>query len=140
MRVLSWSSVFPNVRDRGHGLFVQARLLRLARLVDLRVMAPVAGFDRTMSNLTIDSELDVTHPRWTYLPGTGVLTAAFLAKQMLEPVRAIRQEFPFEVLDVHFGYPDSIAGAWVATRLGVPFVVTLRGSELLHARYPLRRH
>ena len=43
------------------------------------------------------------------------------------------------MIDAHFGYPDGIAAWMLAKTIGCPFVVTLRGSELLHAKYHLRR-
>jgi glycosyltransferase involved in cell wall biosynthesis len=44
----------------------------------------------------------------------------------------LRKEFPFDLIDAHFGYPEGVAAARLAERFGCPFVVTLRGNETLH--------
>ena len=51
----------------------------------------------------------------------------------------MRRRFPFELIDAHFGFPDGIAAWLLAGSLGVPYVVTLRGNETLHARYRVQR-
>ena len=52
----------------------------------------------------------------------------------------LRRRFPFQIIDAHFGYPEGIAAALLAALTGSPFTITLRGSEFLHGRYPLRRY
>ena len=51
----------------------------------------------------------------------------------------MRRTRGFDLIDAHFGYPEAIAAALLAWLFRVPFAVTLRGSELLHQRYRLRR-
>jgi glycosyltransferase involved in cell wall biosynthesis len=45
----------------------------------------------------------------------------------------IRVEFPFEIIDTHFGYPEGIAGALLSSALGIPFTMTFRGNEPKHS-------
>src|SRR5262249_5112053 len=61
------------------------------------------------------------------LAGAGTRAATRLAKQ----------GWTCDVLDAHYLYPDGVAAAHVARELGVPFVVTARGSDVnLVARMP----
>ena len=142
-KVVSLSTVFPTPCDAARGLFVRARLQQLSTFTQVKVVAPVAAWgrhpDQKIPPCRHDQNLEVLHPRWIYLPGTGVLTAFLLFVQMIWPLARLRKHFPFELLDAHFGYPEGIAAALLAGVFRVPFTITLRGSELLHAQHGLRR-
>jgi glycosyltransferase involved in cell wall biosynthesis len=54
-----------------------------------------------------------------------------MAKATLGAVREIAStRGPINVIDAHYFYPDGVAAAQVAERLGIPFVVTARGSDI----------
>jgi glycosyltransferase involved in cell wall biosynthesis len=59
--------------------------------------------------------------------------------QLVSKLACLRKEFPFDVIDTHFGYPEGIAGAVLASWLGVPFTMTLRGNEPKHSQSRLGR-
>jgi glycosyltransferase involved in cell wall biosynthesis len=147
LRILSLSCVYPNPRDKGLGLFVRARLQRMAELAQVKVIAPVAQFDyansgKTRSNVPLerwDREIEVVHPGWLYPPGGYALNAGLLYLRLLPLVRQIEKDFKFQIIDSHFAFPDGIAACMLANRFGVPFTVTLRGNETMHAQYALRR-
>jgi glycosyltransferase involved in cell wall biosynthesis len=69
----------------------------------------------------------------------GVFNAVFLWLAVLIPVARAKRERPFDVIDAHFGHPEGIAAALLSLVFRRPFVVTLRGSEVEHARERLRR-
>jgi glycosyltransferase involved in cell wall biosynthesis len=137
IKIVSFASVYPTPREPGRGVFVRARLQHLAARAEVKVLAPVWGFDQ--GGRRWDGPVEVLHPRWLYLPGTGALSALLLAVQMLPRITRLRREFPFQIIDAHFGYPDGVAAALLSMTLRTPFTITLRGSELLHARFPVRR-
>lgn len=150
MNVVSLSCVFPNAAETSLGLFVRARLERIAALARVTVVAPVLWFDyRKLAHPGgtkaaipaggCDGLLEVVHPRWIYVPGAGVLTAMLLFVQLLGPLYRLKKSGRCQLLDIHFGYPEGVAGCLLASVLRVPFTVTLRGAELLHGRYRLRR-
>jgi teichuronic acid biosynthesis glycosyltransferase TuaC len=146
IKVLSLSTVYPNPNEPGLGLFIQRRLEHLAKLADVMVVAPVLALDyrtfklnRSVPKVRRDGNVTVFHPRWLYVPGTGSLTPFALLLQLVRPVWRIHRSAGFDVIDAHFGYPEAIAGALLAMFFKAPFTVTLRGSELLHQRYALRR-
>jgi glycosyltransferase involved in cell wall biosynthesis len=46
----------------------------------------------------------------------------------------------YDLVDVHYAYPDGVAGDKLARRLGKPFVLSLRGSDIhLLTKFPKRR-
>jgi teichuronic acid biosynthesis glycosyltransferase TuaC len=67
------------------------------------------------------------------------LNAVFLFLQVWRPIRALRRDFPFQILDAHFGHPEGVAAALLGKALGCQFTITMRGSEQMHGQYRLRR-
>jgi glycosyltransferase involved in cell wall biosynthesis len=68
----------------------------------------------------------------------GVINSGFLFLRLLPLVRSLRREFPFDVIDSHFAYPDGIAAAMLAQVFGCPYVITLRGNETMHSGFRWR--
>ncbi len=147
--ILSLSSVFPRPGEPRFGLFVARRLEHLARLAPVEVVVPVPWIETSgprprMPRLggepaVAQGALTVHYRRWLYPPGLGVWHPAWMAAQLAPFLRRLRKRFAFDVIDAHFGYPEGAAALRLARRLGVPFTVTLRGVELIHARSPRRR-
>jgi len=148
LRILSVSTVFPNPRETGLGLFVRARLERMAELADIVVVAPVARFDYSQApggegaipRRRQEGRLKVMHPRWLYPPLAGAWNGVFLFLALAGLACRLRRRFRFEVIDAHFGHPEGVAGALLGALLSCPVVITLRGNETMHARYRLRRY
>ena len=52
-------------------------------------------------------------------------------------LQRLRKEFDFDFIDAHYLYPDGVAATHLANKLGVPVVLTARGSDVnLLPRYP----
>ncbi len=143
--ILSTSTVYPTPASPERGLFVRARLESMGERARVKVIAPLLRAPWARSKEADipagrwDNGVEVLHPRCWYLPGSGALTPLVLFAQLVGPARGLRREHAFQVIDAHFLYPDGVAAHLLSAALGVPFTVTLRGSELLHSRYPLRR-
>lgn len=149
-RILSLSTEFPNPSDPAKGLFVRSRLQAMAARATLLVMAPVALLDyanpdgRLLATHDIPGRrhehgLEIIHPRWLYPPYGGWLNAFFLFARLLWPVARLRRARAVNVVDAHFAHPEGIAAALLGTVLDVPFVVTIRGSELRYRRQRVKR-
>ena len=150
LNVLSISIEYPNPSEPGKGIFVRARLQAMAKLIHLKVLAPVALLDyanpanRLLGSHNIpgslnDGAAEVLYPRWIYPPRGGFANAFFLFFRLLWPLRRFKRLAQVDVLDAHFVHPDGIAAALAAWVLRKPFVVTARGNELQNQRYPMRR-
>jgi glycosyltransferase involved in cell wall biosynthesis len=157
MRVLTFSSLFPNSVAPRHGIFVETRLAAIQRIANVEacVIAPVpwfpfshprfgkyAGYARVPSAETRLGNR-VLHPRYWMLPGVGMsiqpITMAIGASRLAREL--CRTGFDFDVIDAHYFYPDGVAAAFLARRLKKPLVITARGSDInLLARYPWPRH
>lgn len=155
MRVLSFTSLYPNPGQPVNGIFVENRLRHLAATgqVELRVVAPVpwfpsghpafgqwARFAHAPARETRHG-IPVWHPRYAVIPKLGMSAAPllmYLGARGL--VRRLRQEQDFDLIDAHYFYPDGVAAALLAREMGKPLVVTARGTDLnLIPRHALPR-
>jgi teichuronic acid biosynthesis glycosyltransferase TuaC len=150
MKILSLSSVYPNPQEPGLGLFVRSRLEQMARFAEVKVIAPIPLIDysnherrlyrrRTFPAARQDGPIAAVHPRWFYPPGGTPVNVLCQFLRLLPLVRSIRRSFPFDLIDAHFGYPEGVTAALLAAACGVPFTITLRGSEPIFAASLLRR-
>jgi teichuronic acid biosynthesis glycosyltransferase TuaC len=138
LRVLSFTTLFPNPVEPGRGIFVRNRLAEIASRADLLVIAPVnAGRNPRVLSVPFrrrdPAGFDVLHPRFAVLPGMlKQWDAAFLFGETWPQVRAaipVGAAAP-DLVDAHYAFPDGAAGARLARELGVPFVLSVRGSDL----------
>jgi glycosyltransferase involved in cell wall biosynthesis len=150
MRILSLSLVYPNPSEPGLGLFVRSRLQAMAEQAELKVIAPIPVLDysnpkgkllrpRTFPESRWDGPIEVFHPRWVFPPNGTPLNVLCLFARLQGLVRRIRKDFPFDLIDAHFGYPEGAAAALLAGVFGVPFTITLRGNETMFAGFFARR-
>jgi len=150
LRIVSLVLAYPSVVQPGLGVFIRSRLRAMTGHAEVRVLAPVPLFAiwkpggvwrelQRLARLEHDGSLEVRRPRWAYVPGAGVLHPILLFLQMIGPLRQLRQEFDFDLIDAHFAHPEGIAAALLGHWSGRPFTITLRGCEVDHAKPLLRR-
>lgn len=150
MRILVLSSVFPNASQPTLGVFVGARVERMARHAEVAVVAPVAWFPfnrllrgRARSEvpaLERQGALSVHHPRFLSVPGIlKCLDGLLYFLSIVLYVRRLRRSFEFDIIDAHFTYPDGMAACLLAKVFRCPVSVTLRGTLVPLSRYRLRR-
>jgi glycosyltransferase involved in cell wall biosynthesis len=82
----------------------------------------------------------IHHPRFFCIPRhfkqmDGLLYAVSLLPFLIR----LRRRFAFDVIDAQFDYPDGVGGVLLARMLRCPVTVTLRGSIVRLASYPLHR-
>jgi len=146
-RVLVFTTLFPNPAEPLHGVFVRHRVAAVARHYPTRVVAPILdrggpwGRNGRASAQERQGHLAVSHPRYTTVPLFGRCTDGLvLYLQVLAHMRRIHREFPFDVIDAHYAFPDGAAATLLAARFRVPVAVTVRGADLdLLPRFRLRR-
>jgi len=142
-RILTFTTLFPNQQQPAHGLFVKERILALAKLANLRVVAPVPWFPRVRvfgeryyrySMVPVSEDyygIPVEHPRFPAIPKLcKTVDAPLLAAGSLACLRKVRDEFPFDIIDSHWAYPDGAAAAILAGHFRVPLAITLRGDDI----------
>jgi glycosyltransferase involved in cell wall biosynthesis len=156
MKILTFSTLFPNSEKPGHGIFVETRLRHLVASgeVEARVVAPVPWFPSTNPRFgnyarfakaprhEVRHGIDVSHPRYLVVPKIGMNLAPALLAQAAKPsiARMIDEGYDFDLIDAHYFYPDGVAAAMLGRYFNKPLVITARGSDItLFPQYPLPR-
>jgi teichuronic acid biosynthesis glycosyltransferase TuaC len=156
LRIVTFTTLYPNEAQPTHGVFVENRLRHLVGdgRVESRVVAPVPWFPRGLAG---QSEayghfaqvpareerkgLAVLHPRFLVVPKFGMTIAPLLLFARSLPVlRRLQAEQDFDLIDAHYFYPDGVAAVLLGKALGKPVVITARGTDInLIPRYKLAR-
>jgi glycosyltransferase involved in cell wall biosynthesis len=156
LKVLTFSTLFPNSVKPSHGIFVETRLRELLKSgqVASRVVAPVPWFPSrherwgdyarfaAVPAREQRNGLDVRHPRYLLLPKVGMTSAPLmLALGARAAVQQLIDEgFDPDVIDAHYYYPDGVAAALLAKWFDKPLTITARGTDLnLIPQYALPR-
>ena len=155
VRLLVFTSLYPNAVMPRHGVFVEERLRHLvgSGRVSATVVAPVPWFPfghprfGTYAAFAKVPEreqrrgIDILHPRYPVIPKIGMNIAPLLMYRWLLPV--LRKQIDlenFDLIDAHYFYPDGVVAARLGAALGRPVVITARGSDLnVIPRHPLPR-
>jgi teichuronic acid biosynthesis glycosyltransferase TuaC len=146
LRVVTLSTLFPNVIHPTFGVFVENQTLRLASCgeVELRVVNPIAlppfPFNRHLRYRELDQlmpeetwqGLRVARPPFKIIPGlSGVFNSSSLFYAARRVLRKWWNEgFAFDVIDAQFFYPDGPAAGWLASEFRVPFSIKARGADI----------
>lgn len=145
MKILVFSSLYPNRVQPNHGTFVEKRLLELCKRFPLEahVVAPVPSYPRLVArrrqlpeyHLVPDSEvragIKIVHPRYPVLPGISWRIAPLLMYRACSQLSVqMHNEHQFDLVDAHFAFPDGVAAGMLARDTGLPFMVTARGSDI----------
>jgi glycosyltransferase involved in cell wall biosynthesis len=72
--------------------------------------------------------LDVSHPRFNYVPRLAALTGASYALSVARKLRRCRKQF--DVILATFAYPDGVAATALGQLLGIPTVIQVIGSDV----------
>lgn len=146
MKLLTFSTLFPNHERPGHGIFVETRLRHLVASgeVESRVVAPVPWFPLRHARFgsygrfarvpaaEVRSGIQVLHPRYLLLPKVGMTPAPLLMARAMKPVlrKLIDEGFDFDAIDAHYFYPDGVAAMMLGKYFRKPVVITARGSDI----------
>lgn len=144
MRVLTFTSLFPNSASKSLGIFAYQKMACLNRRQgnQVHVVAPVPyalswlGPSRWRALSTIPrreqiGELTVYHPRYFLVPKVSMPFHGFLmflGSFLL--VRKLHKQIGIECIDAQYVYPDGFAATLIGKLLGIPVVVTAHGTDI----------
>lgn len=143
MKVLVYTSLYPNNVWMHHGVFVKERMTYFAKETgaQVRVVAPVPyfpkmnlgpwfRFSQVLRRETIEG-IEVHHPRYLLIPKVSmILHGVLMAVAAVPLLRRLRRKSSFDVIDTHFVYPDGFAAVLLGMWFGKPVVVSARGSDI----------
>lgn len=124
---------------RGHEVVVISAVGVAPMMKRLRPgQAEVAA--RTPEEAVIDG-VRVIYPRYLTLGNAGerLLGGHLLAGSALPVARRLHREKPFDLVHAHMLPRDGHAGLLVARALGIPFALTVHGTDIFHYFIPGRR-
>lgn len=146
LRLLTFTSLFPNSVQPNHGIFVANRLRQLLRSgsVSADVIAPVPGVARFLPGGARYSRLRqiakqeswegcrVLHPRYVHIPGLSQSVQPWMMfRAGLKAYRALTNAgAEFDLIDAHYFYPDGVAACLLGWAVGKPVIITARGTDL----------
>ena len=144
LKVLALSYLFPNPVQPTHGIFVYNRLQALSKKVEIKVVNPIPwsplhrhipqyqDLDKIPYKTQLGN-LEVFHPRFFSIPKYfKSIEAASYRIAINKVLENDLKQFDFDLLDLHWTYPDLPAGATLSAKTGKPFMCTLRGLEAFH--------
>jgi glycosyltransferase involved in cell wall biosynthesis len=147
LRVLTLSTLFPDVTRPNFGVFVERQTLGLAAHPDvsLKLVAPVGLPPWPLRSLSHYAPLarlpereawkglDLFRPRFATLPGTGGrFHVGALVRRLIPLLTRMRRDFPFDVIDAEFFFPDGPAAIALGRHFGVPVSIKARGADIHH--------
>ena len=157
MRILTFTSLYPNKIEPRHGIFVKNRMTYFDQIEgsSRKVIAPVQYFpmlcllpgnrfhryNQIPKEETID-DATVYHPRYFTIPGTDIVDAAtamasaankILPKiypSKIYPSKIYSGKETCDLIDGHYLYPDGVAAYQIAQKYNKPLILTARGSDV----------
>ena len=144
MKILTFTTLFPNRRRPEFGIFIFQRVSHLATRPGnvIQVVAPVPYFPSWLPSkkwkayTQIPKEeniasVSVSHPRYLLIPGVFMFLHGFLMfLGCLSTVRRLHREFQFDCIDAHYVYPDGFAAVLLGKMLGLPVLISARGTDI----------
>ena len=127
-RVLAISFLFPSSAAPNRGIFVLNRLRAISKKCTIKVINPIPwfpfqrffkryqGLDSVPQVEVIDG-IEIFHPRFFSIPFTfKLVTAICYSISVYRLARQIHREFKFDLVDLHWTFPDLPAGRLIASR------------------------
>lgn len=145
MRILALSYLYPNSIFPEYGIFVHNRLKAVAKYHEVIVINPISWFPfshifkryRRFNNIPSQEFFDgieVFHPRFFSVPRYFKFLDAFFYKISVIPiVENICEKSNFDIIDLHWTYPDLPTGYALKKRFKNKMIVTLRGKEAFYS-------
>jgi glycosyltransferase involved in cell wall biosynthesis len=146
MKLLTFSTLYPNAANPSHGIFVETRLRHLLASGNAQsiVVAPVPWFasshprfGRYAAFARAPREekrhgITVLHPRYPVLPKVGMSAGPFLLAWAMKPVLKdiLQNGYSFYLSDAHYFYPDGVSAVLLGRYLAKPVVITARGTDI----------
>ncbi len=144
MRILTFSSLFPNSLAPNFAIFLQQRMSHVARRdgIQVEVVAPIPyapkflrrtsrGRMAALPAMEVIANLPVYHPQYPLVPGVSMpLHAVLMYAGCRSLVQRLHREHPFDCIDAHYVFPDGVAAVLIGKSLGIPVTLTARGTDI----------
>lgn len=146
MKILTFTTLYPNATMPLNAVFVRRRMEACARQHghELTVIAPVPYFPRLpfptakawdqFARVPLQESpwgYDIHHPRYLVTPKVGMrYYGRWMAAASMALARRLHAREQFDLIDAHYVYPDGEAAVALGAALGLPVVLSSRGTDL----------
>lgn len=146
MKLLTFTTLFPNPERRQHGIFTQTSLRHVlaTSAITTKVVAPIPWFPfeapifgryasmGRCADRWVNDGIDVLHPRFPVVPKVGQTIAPLLLATAMKPVlqNIIDSGYDFDIIDAHYLYPDGVAAVMLGRHFNKPVVIKALGSDV----------
>lgn len=146
MKVLTFTTLFPNAAKPHHGIFTETALKKVLETGEVQsvVVAPVPWFpfkQRTFGEYGNFARapreetrigVRVLHPRFPLPPKVGMTAAPMLLAAAAKKTigKLIDEGFDFDVIDAHYFYPDGVAAVMLGRYFKKPVVISALGTDI----------
>jgi glycosyltransferase involved in cell wall biosynthesis len=144
VKILAVSYLYPNLVSPHHGIFVHNRLKAISNYHDVKIINPIPyfpcsslltrykGYNKIPFHEKKDG-MDVYHPRFLSVPRyCKFLDSVTYTEAVVKTVQDISPNSPFDLIDLHWTFPDLPAGIKLKEMFNRKLLVTLRGREAFH--------
>ncbi|MCL6414686.1 glycosyltransferase [Aestuariirhabdus sp. Z084] len=153
-QVIVFSTLFPSEDKPLQGCFIYQRIHRINNGKGVVVVSPqpwfpfqdiigkFIGHNRSLRPVEDKFEaLRVCRPRFFSIPIIGKwLDPLFIWLSVKSHIQKLLLHNNHSIIDAHFAFPDGVAAYLLTRNLGLPLVVTLRGTEIKHCKHPVKRY
>lgn len=143
IKILAISYLYPNSVYPDYGIFVHNRLKAVSKSCDVVVINPVPwfpfsflfekykNFNKIPSKENVDG-MTLYHPKFFMIPRYLKWIDSISFCICLFPlILRIKKSFVFDLIDVHWTYPDILSGWFYSKLLRKKKLITIRGKEAL---------
>ena len=166
LKLLIFTSLFPNPEQPLRGNFVASLVQEMSKLAEITVVSPLPYFPNIpflktsggMSNklsrynqnwnqyskipfFSQCNGFDVYYPKYPFIPVVSrAIHPALMTLAVSSLMKRLIKEKSIDIINAHWIYPDGIAAVWISTKLGIPVIVTAHGSDInIYSSYKLRK-
>lgn len=148
LNILAISYLFPNNVQPNHGIFVYNRLNALSEYVNIKVINPIPWLSmrhyidkhkgpKSIPFRTTRGNLEIYHPKFLSIPKVFKSIESHTYRLAVNQViKGPLKSYAFDLVDLHWTFPDLPVGVALAHQHKIPVMLTLRGLEAFHQTDP----
>lgn len=147
MKVLLVTNLFPSSADPERGVFTLQLAKQMAKHCELTVICPLPWFPKwkilsSLKKWYIFAEVpyhyqidgvNVYSPKYPMIPKVSeAMQAKLMTIGLKRCITKLHKQQPFDVINSHWFYPDSVSVDSISQRLNIPHIATGLGCDVNH--------
>lgn len=146
-KVLFLSHMYPTKIDKSYGKVIHEQALSLIEKGnEIKVISPIPytpsllkGVNKRFFNyyhtdaFEVHDGIEVYYPRYLSIrrfPFLFNMSSIFMFNSVLNQVKLIKKTFDFELIHVHFGFPDAFVAMKIAKLFNIKLITTYQSTDL----------